>query len=253
MNSIVIFGTGNVAHHLSKAFSSAKDFRVIQVYNHKPESLKSFSTETETTINLAKVKPADIYLMAVKDDAISEIADHIIYKDALMLHTSGAVDIEVFSNFSRRGVFYPLQTFSKNKEVDFSQIPLCIEANKKDDLQLLESLGKSISENVYHINSQQRRSLHVAAVFVSNFVNYLYTEGEAICKKNNIPFEILQPLIMETASKVTRMSPMEAQTGPAKRNDVGVLQSHLSQLNKEQQKIYSLLTQSIQALHGKEL
>lgn len=253
MNSIVIFGTGNVAHHLFKAFFSAKDFRVIQVYNHKFESLQPFATETETTINLAKVKPADIYLLAVKDDAISEITENIVYDKALMLHTSGAVPVDVFSKFSRRGVFYPLQTFSKNKEVDFSQIPICIEANEKEDLHLLESLGKSISENVYHINSEQRKSLHVAAVFVSNFVNYLYTEGEAICKKNNIPFEILQPLILETASKVTKMNPLEAQTGPAKRNDEGVLKSHLSQLNKDQQKIYSLLTQSIQALHGKKL
>lgn len=253
MNSIVIFGAGNVAHHLLKAFSSAKNFQVIQVFNHKPENLIPFSTETETTINLAKVKPADIYLLAIKDDAISEIADNIKYERALMLHTSGAVPVDVFSRFSRRGVFYPLQTFSKNKEVDFSQIPVCIEANKEEDLHLLETMGKSISENVYHINSEQRKSLHVAAVFVSNFVNYLYTEGEAICKKNQIPFEILQPLILETASKMTKMSPLEAQTGPAKRNDVGVLQSHLSQLDQEQQKIYSLLTQSIQALHGKEL
>lgn len=253
MNSIVIFGAGNLAHHLCKAISSAKNFRVIQIYNHQPERLKSFSSSIPITTNLAEVFTADIYLLAVKDDAIASLASQIQYANALVLHTSGAVSLDALNHFDRRGVFYPLQTFSRNKEVDFQQVPVCIEANLSADMLLLEKLGKSISEKIYNINSGQRKSLHLAAVFVSNFVNYLYTEGEVICNKNNIPFEILHPLIKETASKITQMSPLEAQTGPAKRNDAEVLRSHLAQLNKEQQKLYSLLTQSIQALHGKEL
>ena len=161
--------------------------------------------------------------------------------------------MSVFTNFERFGVFYPLQTFSKNKAVDFKNIPLCIEANNEADLQLLEQLAREVSEKVYRISSEQRKYLHVAAVFVSNFVNYLYTEGQVICERNQIPFEILHPLILETATKIIDLSPKEAQTGPAKRNDLAVINSHLELLNEEQKKNYQILTGSIQKLHGKEL
>lgn len=253
MNSIVILGAGNVAHHFFRAFSTAGTFEVIQVYNHHPESLKPFQLKVETTTDLAAIKPADIYLLAVKDDAIYGIVQKMETRDALVVHTSGSMGMEVLKKFERRGVFYPLQTFSKNKAVDFKSVPVCIEANHEADLLLLENLGKYISEKIFRINSEQRASLHVAAVFVNNFVNHMYAEGEAICRQNQVPFEILHPLILETAEKVTKMSPLEAQTGPAKRNDQKVIQSHLAHLNEEQKKLYSLLTQSIQTLHGKEL
>jgi len=253
MISIVLFGTGNLATHLFKALIKAKKFKVLQVYNHKPESLECFKEKTNTTTNLAEVIPADIYLIALKDDVIQELAHKVFYNKALVLHTSGAIPMNVLSSFERFGVFYPLQTFSKNKSVDFKNIPICLEANNEQDLHLLEQLAREISEKVYRISSEQRKSLHVAAVFVSNFVNYLYTEGQEICKENKIPFEILHPLILETASKIIDLNPKEAQTGPAKRNDLAVIKSHLELLNEEQQKIYQLLTQSIQNLHGKEL
>jgi len=253
MISIVLFGTGNLATHLFKALIKAKKFKVLQVYNHKPESLECFKEKTNTTTNLAEVIPADIYLIALKDDVIQELAHKVFYNKALVLHTSGAIPMNVLSSFERFGVFYPLQTFSKNKSVDFKNIPICLEANNEQDLHLLEQLAREISEKVYRISSEQRKSLHVAAVFVSNFVNYLYTEGQEICARNKIPFEILHPLILETASKIIDLNPKEAQTGPAKRNDLAVIKSHLELLNEEQQKIYQLLTQSIQNLHGKEL
>lgn len=253
MISIVLFGSGNLATHLFKALLKAEKFKVVQVYNHKAESLSFFKKKTNTTTNLAEVVPADIYIFALKDDVIQEIAQKVIYKKAFVMHTSGATPMDVFSSFERFGVFYPLQTFSKNKAVDFKNIPICIEANNDQDLHLLEQLALEISTKVYRISSEQRKSLHVAAVFVSNFVNYLYTEGQEICTRNKIPFEILHPLILETASKIIDLSPKEAQTGPAKRNDLAVINSHLELLNKEQQKIYQILTQSIQNLHGKEL
>ena len=250
MTSIVLFGAGNLATHLFKAFLKADKFKVIQVYNHKLESLEFFKNKTKTTTNLADVLPADIYLLALKDDVIQELAQKVIYKKALVLHTSGATPMSVFDNFERFGVFYPLQTFSKNKAVDFKNIPICIEANNEQDLQLIDQLAREVSEKVYRISSDQRKSLHVAAVFVSNFVNYLYTEGQDICERNQIPFEILHPLILETASKIIDLSPKEAQTGPATRNDLAVINSHLELLNEEQQKIYQILTGSIQKLHG---
>jgi predicted short-subunit dehydrogenase-like oxidoreductase (DUF2520 family) len=253
MNHIVLFGTGNVATHLFDAFKNSEDFKIIQVYNHASESLQAFKDQVAITTNLDEIAPADIYILALKDDVLAELSKKIKETDALVLHTSGAVSKEVLNKFKNHGVFYPLQTFSKNKEVDFSNIPICIEANTKASTNSLKELASEISEKIFEISSQQRKSLHVAAVFVSNFVNFLYTEGEKICQDNQIPFEILHPLILETASKVTKMSPLESQTGPAKRKDQDVINSHLELLNEEQQKIYSLLTLSIQNLHGKEL
>jgi predicted short-subunit dehydrogenase-like oxidoreductase (DUF2520 family) len=147
---------------------------------------------------------------------------------------------------NRKGVFYPLQTFSKNKAVDFKQVPICLESQNDDDYKVLETIAKSISERVYAIGSEQRKALHVAAVFVSNFVNHLYKIGNEICEEHQVPFDILKPLIQETANKIVTLSPEEAQTGPAKREDTQTINSHLSFLSNENQKeIYKLLTKSI--------
>ena len=149
-------------------------------------------------------------------------------------------------NKNRKGVFYPLQTFSKNAVVNFEAIPICLESENNDDYKLLETVAKSISDKVFNINSNQRKALHVSAVFVNNFVNHLYKIGNDICIENNIPFEILQPLITETANKITSLSPNEAQTGPAKRNDTQTINTHLQFLSDENQKeIYKILTKSI--------
>lgn len=253
MKSIVIFGAGNVATHLFHAFSKARDFRVIQVYNHRQEGLENFNSFCKTTTNINEVEPADVYLIAVKDDVIPAIANSIRYKNALTLHTSGGVSLDVLNDFPNSGVFYPVQTFSQYKPLDFNLIPVCIEVKVEEDISFMEKLAGNISNRIFKINSEQRKSLHLAAVFVNNFVNHLYAEGEEICNKNNIPFEILHPLIEETAAKAIIMRPEDAQTGPAKRNDQAVINSHLSLLDPEQQKIYKLLTQSIRNLHGKEL
>ena len=253
MNSIVIFGAGNVATHLYKSLEHSENFQVIQVYNRTKENLSFFEGKVDTISNLNDLKQANIYILALKDDIIASIANSLPYKNALTLHTSGATSIEALVNLKRRGVFYPLQTFSKNKEVDFSKVPICIEANHKEDEDLLEKLGLEISKNVYRIDSSQRKHLHVAAVFVSNFVNYMYTVGENICIKNQIPFEILHPLILETAEKATKIGPMQSQTGPAKRNDTEVINKHQNLIFTQQQEIYKIITKSIQDLHGKEL
>ncbi|MCF4101464.1 DUF2520 domain-containing protein [Gillisia sp. M10.2A] len=253
MTSIVIFGTGNVAKHLFEAFQLIEDFKVIQIYNHSRTSLQYFEDKAATTTLLEEVVEADIYLLALKDDVLQQTAKHLSYRKALMAHTSGANSIEIFKDFDRYGLFYPLQTFSKNRHLDLSNVPLCIESNNENDLDLLEKLASKISSNIYKISFQQRKALHVAAVFANNFVNYLYTEAEEIAKNNDVPFEILHPLIIETAAKITQLSPKEAQTGPAKRNDLEVITAHLKLLNTEQKEIYQLLTKSIQHLHGKEL
>lgn len=253
MTSIVLFGTGNLATHLFQNLSSSENFRVIQVYNHRPEGLQLFSDKTATTSKPEEIIPADIYLFALKDEAIPAVAAGFKDGGHLWVHTSGATPMAVLNKFKRTGVLYPLQTFSKNKSVDFSEVPVCIEANNEQDLQVLDKLGKELSGTTYRVSSEQRKALHVAAVFVSNFVNSLYCEGEEICAENKLPFDILKPLIKETAAKILHLSPTEAQTGPAKRNDLTVIQSHLDLLDKDQKKIYEVLTQSIQKRHGKKL
>ena len=165
----------------------------------------------------------------------------------MVVHTSGSSALAVLDNKNRKGVFYPLQTFTKGKKVDFTPIPICLETENEQDYQLLENLGNCISKKVFQINSEQRKSLHVAAVFVCNFVNHLYQIGNEICEANQIPFEVLHPLIQETAQKILELTPKEAQTGPALRNDTKTIQKHLDFLSDENYTtIYKLLTQSIQ-------
>lgn len=254
MIKIVILGAGNVALHLYNAFSQNEKTRVIQVYNRNTGSITFIDPAvTEATDELSELKEADIYIVCVKDDAIAAISGKLPFTNKLVVHTSGTIPINNLGDVNRRGVFYPLQTFSKDKKVDFQTIPVCIEAGDKEDLKFIETLARSISVNVHEINSDQRKSLHLAAVFVNNFVNHMYHIGNDICKKNNIPFKILQPLIKETAEKIINLDPLEAQTGPAKRNDLQTMEMHIGQLkNKTHKEIYKLLTKSIQETYGRK-
>jgi predicted short-subunit dehydrogenase-like oxidoreductase (DUF2520 family) len=254
MINVVILGAGNVATHLFNAFQETENIKVVQVYNRSKKKLAFFETKTNTTTSISKIIDADVYLISVSDDSISSLSKKLQFNNKLVAHTSGSVAMNQISTHNTPSVFYPLQTFTSGKKVDFRTIPLCIEATKKNDLLLLENLAKSISDNVYQIDSKQRKALHIAAVFVNNFVNHLYQKGEEICKENNVSFDILKPLILETARKVSELSPKKSQTGPAKRNDNKVIKQHLSDLNTTaQQEIYTLLTKSIQETHGNKL
>ena len=228
MISVLLVGNGNVAFHLKNSFLKADNITVIQINSR----------------NLKEIPQADIAIIAVSDDAITKVSSKL--NTNLVVHTSGACAITELKNEKRKGVFYMLQSFSKEKEVDFSKVPFCLEANTKEDYNILEQLAKSIGKKLYHINSKQRKALHVSAVFVNNFTNHLYKIGNDICNENNVPFEILQPLIQETASKIETLSPKKAQTGPAIRNDKKTIKNHLDLLTKKQQKIYKILTKSIQ-------
>ena len=229
MISVVILGNGNVATHLYNAFLKAENIAVSKINSRKLESIPI----------------ADVTIIAVSDDAIADVSKSLNNRNGLITHTSGAVDIDVIVN-ERKGVFYPLQSFSKDKSVDFKTIPFCLETSNSEDYNLLEKLAKSIGKNVFQISSEQRKKLHVAAVFVNNFSNHMYKIAHDICEKNDVPFEILYPLIEETAKKIQSISPENAQTGPAKRNDVQTIENHLENLNSQQQKIYKLLSKSIQ-------
>jgi predicted short-subunit dehydrogenase-like oxidoreductase (DUF2520 family) len=227
MISTVVIGSGNVATHLTNAFLKADGIKVTQINSRKLENIPQ----------------ADVTIIAVADDAIAKVSSKI--GNSFVVHTSGSASLDSLKNKTRKGVFYMLQTFSKDKEVAFSEIPFCLEAATKNDYLLLEKLAKSIGKKIYAINSEQRKSLHVAAVFVNNFTNHMYKIGNDICEKNKVPFVILQPLIKETAAKIAILSPEKAQTGPAVRNDKKTIINHLDLLSKKEQKIYKTLTKSI--------
>lgn len=251
MITINIIGSGNVAQHLISVFQQTENVVLQQVYTRKKEGISHWVTDADIVTKYNDLKPADITIISVTDSAISEVSNQIPYENQLVVHTSGSMALEVLNNSNRKGVFYPLQTFSKAKAVNFKEIPLCLETENESDYSLLETLGKSISDKVFKISSTQRQSLHVAAVFSCNFVNHLYQLANEICKENNVPFEVLFPLIEETANKIKTLSPKEAQTGPAIRHDKKTIDKHLAFLTDENKKaIYTLLTQSIQQNNG---
>jgi predicted short-subunit dehydrogenase-like oxidoreductase (DUF2520 family) len=251
MIKIGIIGSGNVAQHLivalHKSIIEGADVEITTVFSRQNTELKNLINSNVICSEWNLLKEADLYIIAVSDSAVSEVSDKIPFKNKLLVHTSGAVSLEAINSNNRKGVFYPLQTFSKNVALDFKTIPICIESENGADLELLKKVANTISDSVYEINSEQRKAVHVAAVFVNNFTNNLYKIGNDICIENKIPFEIVLPLINETARKVNWLSPIEAQTGPAKRNDEETINSHLAFLTNENQKnIYKILTQSIQ-------
>ena len=246
MIKIVLLGAGNVGTHLYKVLQNKEDLQLIQWYNRSLSFEKELTT-CPVTQDLNNIVEADLYILSVSDSAIPRLSKALENKNGLVVHTAGSVSMDVLNTHKNHGVFYPLQTFSKNKSVDFEKIPLCLEANKEENLQLLKKLAQALGGPIHLINSTQRKALHVAAVFVNNFTNHLYTIGEDLCKEHNLPFSVLQPLIAETADKIKYLPPSLAQTGPAARGDQKVLADHLRYLTKEShQKLYQLISASIQ-------
>lgn len=253
MIRLTIIGSGNVGQHLIKAFAKSEAIEIVQVFSRKKETLSAIIEYDKIVSDFSELKEADLYIIAVSDNAISEVSGQIPFQNQLVVHTSGAASIDTLDEKNRKGVFYPLQTFSKNKDVDFSNLPICLEAENTFDFRVLETVAKSVSKAVFAINSEQRKALHVAAVFVNNFTNHLYQLGQEICNEHQVPFDVLKPLIQETADKINTLDPVDAQTGPARRHDSTTIETHLAFLTNENQKnIYKILTQSIQN-NGKEL
>ncbi|WP_283635552.1 Rossmann-like and DUF2520 domain-containing protein [Aquaticitalea lipolytica] len=253
MISVVLLGAGNVATHLYKAFIKSKDVSVSQWYNRNLEPIQTYKNEVEVIDDINKLKKADVYIIAVSDDAISNLSSQLPFENRLVVHTSGSVGIYELDKKNERGVFYPLQTFSKDAEVDFKQVPICIEVIKKTNLKTLKSLSEALGSESHKVNTEQRKALHLAAVFVNNFTNQLYRIAHEITESKGVEFNILKPLILETAKKVQDLSPYMAQTGPAKRNDKKTIRKHLKLLENQHHKdIYELLTTSIQKTHGRK-
>lgn len=251
MISVVILGAGNVATHLYKAFSKTSQVKVVQWYNKRLESVAAYKNEVAITDDLLKLALADVYIVAVSDDAIKGLTSQLPFENRLVVHTSGSVGIYDIDKKHHRGVFYPLQTFSKTADVDFTKVPICIEVIHKEHLAILRALADALGSKSHKVNTDQRKALHLAAVFANNFTNQLYRIAHEITESQGVEFDILKPLIQETAHKIEHLTPYLAQTGPAKRNDKRTINKHLKLLeNPHHKAIYELLTTSIKKTHG---
>jgi predicted short-subunit dehydrogenase-like oxidoreductase (DUF2520 family) len=227
MISIVILGTGSIAKHLAAALSEIEDVKLVQIVGRNQKQLQWFSNLASISDDFTDIKDADLYLIAVKDDAISEVSKFLSSKKGIVAHTSGATSMDILT-VENRGVFYPLQSFTEGRSLNFKTIPFCIEAHKEGSVAVLQTLAGHLSNNVHLIDSHQREKLHLAAMFVSNFSNYLYSIGQKICMDEGLSFDLLKPLILETAQKIQSISPKDAQTGPARRGDQKSIQAHLA-------------------------
>ena len=252
MISVSILGAGNVGTHLMRAVQSAKNLNLVQWYSRNPKAVKFPIKDIEFCHDLERLKMADVYIIAVSDKAISDLSKQLPFENRLVVHTSGSVAMKHLDIKHRRGVFYPLQTFSLTSEVAFSEVPFCIETMQKEDSKFLKTLANEMGSPSYMINTEQRQALHLSAVFVNNFTNQMYRIAHELSDFKSINFEVLNPLILETAKKVQHISPYSAQTGPAKRNDQVTIKQHLRTLEiyPEYQSIYELLTKSIKHTHG---
>jgi len=246
MINVVLLGFGNLNLNLCRAFIDAENVEIKQIYNRNPIKLETPFKSIPFTEDLSKLMEADVYIIGIPDDDISGFSESLPIQNRLVVHTSGAMEMDQLAHRNRKGVLYPLQTFSKHRKVDFKNIPICIEAENKTDLEMLEKLGNSISENTIEISTSKRARLHLAAVFVNNFVNYLYQIGDEILTKEALSFDLLKPLIFETASKIEYLSPAEAQTGPARRKDQKTIDKHLQMLqNSPNSEFYELFTKAL--------
>jgi len=250
---ITVIGSGNVGYHLAQRLKAC-GHEICQVYSRTPTKSTTLSNLTNSqAINDLKLlsTDADIYIVAVRDDAVKTLAEEISFLNdynKIIAHTSGSVPSTVFQGlFKNFGVFYPLQTFSIQKEANFEQLPFCIYGNTPSTEEKLELLAKTICPNVYLVNDEQRSTLHLTAVIVNNFSNYLYGIAHEICEDKNVSFDILKPLIEETVEKIKQHPPKDVQTGPAARGDSDTIGKHLKILKEypNYQPIYELLTKGI--------
>ena len=250
--NIVMIGSGRLATQLVVALKAA-GHQLLQVFSptaaHAQALAKRVGAEAVTTVDALR-SDADVYFLAVKDSVLPSLIPEVCKgrEDALFLHTAGSLSKDLFQGYAKHyGVFYPMQTFSKERDVDFRKIPVFLEADSAATLQTMKSLATSISELVYELSSEDRRYLHLAAVFACNFVNHCYTLSAEVLEKVHLPFKVMLPLIDETARKVHELSPVAAQTGPAVREDGNVMEAQKRLLDDDprMQEIYQLMSESI--------
>ena len=246
---ISILGAGNVATNLALAFKKA-GHTIVQIYNRSDDAGQELARAVAATFtsDIDHLLDADVYIIAVKDDAIEERAGQLKRPGKMIAHTSGTKSKNSLQHSSDNyGIFYPLQTMRKNSKVDFKNVPLLIEGNNAATVSTLKALAQSISQNVHVVNEEQRQWIHVAAVFANNFTNHMFSISENILAKHDLSFDILKPLILSFIQNLQTHSPADIQTGPAMRGDHKTIEQHLMLLASEKRlkEIYQVMTTSI--------
>lgn len=251
--NVSFIGSGNLAWHLAIALDNT-DFPVKEVYSSNPAHAaalveKLYEAEVKASLDFS-TSSSRVFVIAVSDAAIQGVAREIILPDnAVLVHTSGSQPLSLlgFAATLNTGVFYPLQTFTKAKKVDFREIPIFLESENSGTEKILTSMAKAISKNVFKITSHERKALHVAAMFASNFTNHMLAIAQDIMKENNLAFDWLKPLIAETINKSLAIGPENSQTGPARRGDFEILDKHVQFLENDEAvaEIYKLISQHI--------
>jgi len=251
--AVSFIGAGNLAWHLAPALDNA-GYSVKEVYSRDRRNADAllerlYEAETKTDLDFSSSK-SSVFIIAVSDDVIGEIAQEIaLPEDAILVHTSGSQPVTVlgYAATPNLGVFYPLQTFTKNKKVEFDSIPIFIESESSIGEKVLTSMAKEIAKNVFKISSDERKALHVAAVFASNFTNHMLYLAQEIMKENALSYEWLKPLILEMITKSLAIGPENAQTGPARRGDLETLDKHMDFLKDDEtiSELYKVISQDI--------
>ncbi|WP_124981519.1 Rossmann-like and DUF2520 domain-containing protein [Nonlabens xiamenensis] len=261
MIKIVVIGTGNLGTHLCRAFDASgipesskadvSEVELVGYYNRSGRPLEFVSAPLIK--NLDQLPDADLILLCVPDDQVPAVSSSLSHQNSIIAHTSGSVAMQALSDHENHGVFYIPQSFSKKRSVDFSQLALCLEASDSSTMKILERVASSLSRKRFHLDSLQRRQLHLAAVYVNNFVNHCYTKAETILQEAEIPSGLLQPLMEETLQKALNLGAKNAQTGPALRQDQSTILAHLALLPPSDHPMYKTITQSIQETHAQKL
>lgn len=250
---VVLIGSGNVSTHLGRALHWSR-FKIEQVYSRNPANAAKLAEElrsTPTSDLNEVIKDADLYIIGVSDDAIIPIAKQLRV-NGIVVHTSGSAEIETVAECSDQyGVFYPLQTFSKDKDVELEGIPILVEGNTEEVQETLFDLGNRLTHNAKKLTTEQRLRLHIAAVFACNFTNHMYAIAEMILQESGMELKKLKHLINEATAKAMEHSPAEVQTGPAVRHDDVLIERHIELLKGDPKfsEIYKLLSETIQIMN----
>jgi predicted short-subunit dehydrogenase-like oxidoreductase (DUF2520 family) len=250
INNIVLVGAGNVATHLGIALKKL-GYRIIQVFSRTVGSARELSGKLESgyITKLTELDySADLYLFCLKDDVLLDVLKQTLFTNQILVHTSGSLPLNIFKDFGFHfGVIYPVQTFIKERNLDLTNVPFCIEANTPYAENILKCLASELSQKVEVVDSEKRKIIHLAAIFACNFTNHMYLLADRLMRENGLDFDLLKPLIQETAAKIMEIDPETAQTGPAKRGDNQIIEDHVQLLKDSpgMQKIYTFVSDSI--------
>lgn len=250
----VIIGSGNVAYQLHRAILQAESVSLEQVAARRPEALRDFDPQVPKAGLSDALAPAELYLLAVSDRAVGTVSEQVETGDGLVVHTSGTLGVDALYGNRPKGVFYPLQTFSRSRPLPFSGIPVLLEAQRAEDLQLLEALGAALGAQTHRCRQRERLVAHLAAVFANNFGNHMVHQAQRLCQTHDLEPGLLNPLLRETLEKLMEMPALEAQTGPARRRDRNTQEAHRGLLGPGMPlELYDLISQSIEKTYENEL